>query len=302
MSWFKRQGSVKGEVRSSPLHQPHVGHQAPPQGPQVPPQGQAPQGSVMSRPRSGTDPDTCLEVFKSHWLQAVTIMNKTNMASAGVKRNTLTEEVNAVSQHLDQMMMLLVEEEGSDGNGQGPVLQYLLSEDILEKILTWSSRIGEHIDRIRLSQLKTYDMLISQANQQLLIHKPVIRPLMKLLAACADHPNNAMETHIVLLLHQLCVCVTRNAQILELLFNASSDHGPAKFLMFSLLIPYVHREGVIGQQARDALLLIMALSSKHESIGKYIANNSDFCPVSTCYTCDIIYTCMYSHQTFIELF
>ena len=80
-------------------------------------------------------------------------------------------------------------------------------------------------------------------------------------------------------MHALCVCVTQNTQILELLFNAGAEHGPAKFLVFSLLIPYVHREGVIGQQARDALLLIMALSNTRQSIGVYIAEHSDFCPV-----------------------
>ena len=95
---------------------------------------------------------------------------------------------------------------------------------------------------------------------------------------CAPFQN--IEKQVILLLHQLCVCVTQDSRLLELLYNASSDHGPAKFLMFSLLIPYVHREGSIGQQARDALLLIMALSSKHDHIGKYIADNSDFCPVS----------------------
>ena len=82
-----------------------------------------------------------------------------------------------------------------------------------------------------------------------------------------------------MLLHQLCVCITKDSRLLELLYNASSDHGPAKFQMFSLLIPYVHKEGSTGQQARDDLLLIMALSSKHNQIGKYIADNSDFCPV-----------------------
>ena len=66
---------------------------------------------------------------------------------------------------------------------------------------------------------------------------------------------------------------------MELLFNASADHGPTKFLMFSLLMPYVHYEGSVGQQARDALLLIMALSAKHQRIGVYIAEHSDFCPV-----------------------
>ncbi len=84
---------------------------------------------------------------------------------------------------------------------------------------------------------------------------------------------------MILLLHQLCVCVTQDSRLLELLYNSSSDHGPAKFLVFSLLIPYVHKEGSVGQDARDALLLIMALSSRYDSIGKYIAENSDFCPV-----------------------
>ncbi|GBL98469.1 UPF0518 protein GE18198, partial [Araneus ventricosus] len=51
------------------------------------------------------------------------------------------------------------------------------------------------------------------------------------------------------------------------------------FLIFSLLIPFVHREGAIGQQARDALLLCMALSRRNESIGVYIAEHSNFCPV-----------------------
>ena len=58
-------------------------------------------------------------------------------------------QVDAVSQHVDQMMLLLMEEEGegAEGHGQGPILQYLLAEDVLEKILMWSSRVGEHVDR-----------------------------------------------------------------------------------------------------------------------------------------------------------
>ena len=34
-----------------------------------------------------------------------------------------------------------------------------------------------------------------------------------------------------------------------------------------------------GQQARDALLLIMQLSNRNESIAKYIVENTNFCPV-----------------------
>lgn len=79
----------------------------------------------------------------------------------------------------------------------------------------------------------------------------------------------------------------RNSIYVSLKSNVSAcstdtDHGPARFLIFSLLIPYIHREGPVGQKARDALLLIMTLSARHPHIGHYIANNSDFCPVSSC--------------------
>jgi hypothetical protein len=51
-------------------------------------------------------------------------------------------------------------------------------------------------------------------------------------------------------------------------------------MIFTLLIPFVHREGGIGQQARDALLLCMSLSKKNETVGSYIAEHSNVCPVS----------------------
>jgi hypothetical protein len=51
-------------------------------------------------------------------------------------------------------------------------------------------------------------------------------------------------------------------------------------VIFTLLIPFVHREGGIGQQARDALLLCMSLSKKNENVGSYIAEHSNVCPVS----------------------
>lgn len=46
-----------------------------------------------------------------------------------------------------------------------------------------------------------------------------------------------------------------------------------------MLIPYIHREGSLGHQARDALLLCMALSQKNTNVGNYIAQYSSVCPV-----------------------
>lgn len=51
------------------------------------------------------------------------------------------------------------------------------------------------------------------------------------------------------------------------------------FIIFSLLLPYVHSEGSLGHQARDALLLCMSLSQKNSNVGTYIAKYSSMCPV-----------------------
>lgn len=62
----------------------------------------------------------------------------------------------------------------------------------------------------------------------------------------------------------------------------SEDQGAANFLIFSLLIPFIHREGLVGQQARDALLLIMSLSAENQRVAQHIAENTYFCPVRRC--------------------
>ena len=218
----------------------------------------------------------------------------------------MSEDVEAVMRYVDQMVLLLVEEEASPGGGQGPILEYLLTEDVLGRLLAWTnpapsaanaSQQHELQHRLKLQHLRMYELLISQARQPLLLHKPVIRPLLKLLSSCDNNPNPAVETRLILILHQLCVCVTQNKQILELLFDATADHGSSGFLMFSLLIPYTHREGAVGQQARDALLLIMALSYSHHDIGTYIAHNSHFCPVSPLpHISHLMYHSVHSHS------
>ncbi|CAF4004111.1 unnamed protein product [Rotaria magnacalcarata] len=86
-----------------------------------------------------------------------------------------------------------------------------------------------------------------------------------------EHKNSNATT--------VCVSITRNPTLLEFCFDISAEHGPSKFIIFSLLIPFVHRDELAGQQARDALLLIMQLSNRNESIAKYIVENTNFCPI-----------------------
>ncbi|XP_045203836.2 FHF complex subunit HOOK interacting protein 1B-like isoform X4 [Mercenaria mercenaria] len=255
MSWFKKRTDSKNSSDASSVNS---------------------EGPMERRSRRDTDPATCLEVFRNHWDQAY------NIISRDVENGTKStdDEINTVSHNFEQMITLLAGEAGEDGQGMpGPILHYLLEHEILEKFCGWCHRYHDDVGKLVQEQLRMFEHLISQSNQLLLIHKPVIRPLLNLLAYCSDDNTSGIEASLVLVLHQLCVSISKETVILESVFNMNADHGPTKFLIFSLLIPYLHREGKVGQQARDALLLIMTMSSKHPYIGIYIAENSDFCPV-----------------------
>lgn len=80
---------------------------------------------------------------------------------------------------------------------------------------------------------------------------------------------------------QVCVCMAKETAVLELIFRCGPvQQGPTNLLIFSLLVPFIHRDGSLGQQARDALLLVMATSASNHAVARHIAENSYFCPVS----------------------
>ncbi|KAG9333413.1 hypothetical protein JZ751_012673 [Albula glossodonta] len=263
------------------------------------------------------DPETCLMVFQNHWRQ---------------------------------MMCLLVGEQGV-GGAPGPILQCVLAENVLERLLQW--HLGRGLDlHSQGALLRLFELLLGQAQQPLLQHGAVLQPLLRLLGSCVS-PLGAcpttLEPSLVLLLNQVCVSLAQQPTMLEIMLqdppphasqspapnhshgptstsqspnhshgptstsqslnhshgpastSQSSNHshgptstsqspnhshglfldteGPTPLLVFSLLVPFIHREGVLGQQARDALLLVMAATSKNQAVASYIANNSYFCPV-----------------------
>ncbi|XP_012687202.2 FHF complex subunit HOOK interacting protein 1A isoform X2 [Clupea harengus] len=249
----------------------------------------------------GVDPETCMIVFKNHWAQVVKILEKHDpLRSGGGGVSALGglgsgglgglrfgpipgDEASAVQNYVEHMLFLLMEEECGQAGAMGPILEFVVMENVMERLFLWSLR-REFTDDMKLEQLKMYEMLVGQARQPLLHHKPVLRPLMMLLSACsspgpASAASPAVEAELVLLLHQLCCVLAKDPSVLELFFHTSEDQGAANFLIFSLLIPFIHREGAVGQQARDALLLIMALSAENHVVARHIAENTYFCPV-----------------------
>uniref|UniRef100_A0A3B5AED2 Protein FAM160A1-like n=1 Tax=Stegastes partitus TaxID=144197 RepID=A0A3B5AED2_9TELE len=256
----------------------------------------------------GVDPETCMIVFKNHWAQVVKILEKhepgrgstgalgflSGHSSSGASRlgPIPADEASAVQNYVEHMLFLLMEEEAGQGGAMGPILELVVLEGVMERLFLWSLR-RQFTEDMKLEQLRMYQMLLSQARQPLLHHKPVLRPLMMLLASCAGascqtagilltfYGGGVVEAELVLLLNQLCAALVKDPSVLELFFHTSEDQGAANFLLFSLLIPFTHRQGSVGQQARDSLLLIMSLSASEPRVAQHIAQNTYFCPVKT---------------------
>uniref|UniRef100_A0AAG5DTK5 FHF complex subunit HOOK-interacting protein C-terminal domain-containing protein n=1 Tax=Anopheles atroparvus TaxID=41427 RepID=A0AAG5DTK5_ANOAO len=252
-------------------------------------------GLTAIRPFDATecDPKACYDSFCIHWQQAYEIIQRSENY-----RSQSHDDVLGVVTHLDHMVTLLLMELHHCNKlslpGQtappAPCLEHLLSENLLDKLYEWGIKTGRYANAVRLEQLKLYEQLVSHSRHQLLVHEPFLRPLLKLLASSQNeiYPPD-VEKRLVILLNQLCVVLMQNVHLLDLFFFSTTQtqtHSPranngghTNFIIFSLLIPYVHREGSLGHQARDALLLCMALSQKNSNVGTYIATYSSICPV-----------------------
>ncbi|KAJ1073712.1 hypothetical protein K5549_006950 [Capra hircus] len=213
------------------------------------------------------------------WLQVVKILEKHDpLKNTQAKYGSIPpDEASAVQNYVEHMLFLLIEEQARDA-AMGPILEFVVSENIMEKLFLWSLR-REFTDETKMEQLKMYEMLITQSHQPLLHHKPILKPLMMLLSSCSGTTTPTVEGKLVVLLNQLCSILAKDPSILELFFHTSEDQGAANFLIFSLLIPFIHREGTVGQQARDALLFIMSLSAENTVVAHHIVENTYFCPV-----------------------
>uniref|UniRef100_A0A8D2J718 Family with sequence similarity 160 member A1 n=1 Tax=Varanus komodoensis TaxID=61221 RepID=A0A8D2J718_VARKO len=227
----------------------------------------------------GVDPETCMIVFKTHWAQVVKILEKHDpLKNTQAKYGLIPpDEASTVQNYVEHMLFLLIEEQAKDA-AMGPILEFVVTENIMEKLFLWSLR-REFTDEMKIEQLKMYEMLVTQSHQPLLHHKPILKPLMMMLSSCSGTTTPAVEVELVVLLNQLCSILAKDPSILELFFHTSEDQGAANFLIFSLLIPFIHREGTVGQQARDALLFIMSLSAENNVVANHIVENTYFCPV-----------------------
>lgn len=188
------------------------------------------------------DPKACFDSFRKHWQQAYDVIKRTNKAPSD-------DDVVGVVNLLDHMLTLLLvelhnanklklEQEKQQNTHSfhhhvnSPCLEYTLSENILDKLYEWSLTTGGYSNVVRLELLKLFELLVSHSRNQLLVHEPFLRPLLKMLGSSQDeiYPIE-VEKRLVILLNQLCVLLMQNVDLLDLFFFSTSqhqDHGKAK--------------------------------------------------------------------------
>ncbi|EDO40782.1 predicted protein [Nematostella vectensis] len=212
-----------------------------------------------------------LKLVDVHWNSSQQIM--------GLDSKTVgpQERCKILMYHLNEIVSVLAEEKEEC---PGPCLKYVLDENIFEIVFMWgtSSYVNELMKR---EQIKVFRNLIERSKAPILIYEQVWKPLLCLLHSCASTklPSD-MEEDYVAVLKGLCVSANRDIVLLDLFFLENHNHSEISgFSVFSLLIPYVHREGDLGVWARDAMLLSMALSSIDARLGSYIVEETNFCPI-----------------------
>ncbi|GBP59437.1 UPF0518 protein GF15501 [Eumeta japonica] len=226
------------------------------------------------------EPQACYSSFCKHWQQAYDIIIKS-------QPQHLHDDVLGVVNHLEQLGTLLVlEARAREINTQigSPVscLEYLLSENLLDKLYEWAVCTGKYENAVRLEELKLFSSLISHYSSQVIAAEPFLRPLLKLLSGFRNElPPVNIESQLVTVLNQLCVALMQNLKFIDLFFlTAHMQNGSqSEFIIVRLLLSSVHREGSVGASARDALLLCAKMSAKSDQLAHYMLNVSNTCPV-----------------------
>ena len=185
--------------------------------------------------------------------------------------------------HLKVIAEILHKElEQSTSNGcTSECLELFLSENMLEKAYLFSSRQRIYCSEVRLALLNFSTSLLSCSGPPLFIHQQVLRPLNRLLRACEMAHDHWLDSSLVTLLHQMCILIQENESLLDLFFTVGGGQVPSKFIVFTLLVRYIHDLSEVGMRARDAMLLCLSIAgrSPHSSLCDFIITYTEFCQV-----------------------
>lgn len=226
------------------------------------------------------------EDIESHWRQLDEITS-----------NGITDpfDIVDIKKHLNAMGKLVADERPHNSGRTGDCLEFLLSEDVVEKLYTLSLRERTYSKDLRLCILNFFVELLSSP-QPLLIHQQVLRPLTKLLHVLEENKDEEITAALVPVLHQICIIIYNNPSLLDLFYMDGRKSSQSKCLIFALLVAHIHETDNnittsilntngsknVASCSRDAVLSFLSLAKKinHKGLATFIIDDTSFCPVS----------------------
>ncbi|CAH8543952.1 unnamed protein product [Heterobilharzia americana] len=214
-----------------------------------------------------------IQEFCDHWGNCKSLISENNSTVLSLSK------IETVFYHVGKIILLVVDEHSPCNSGQnklvqGSYLQAVLQNNVFESILIWieasptlkDEKSISTRDVLRRNLIIAFEQLITQSKQNVLFHRQILQPLCQLLFKLSSQLRPSYDQIYGRLLHSF------SRQLCKEIFNQS-------YMIFSLLVPLVHRNDTLGDAARDSFLLIFAISKKDDNLGQYLAYESDICPV-----------------------
>ncbi|CAH8858516.1 unnamed protein product [Trichobilharzia szidati] len=231
-------------------------------------------------------PSGSIQEFYDHWDSCKSIINDSNNTVLSIAK------IESVFNHVGKIILLVVDEHFSCKSEQntvqqGSYLEAVLHNNIFQSLLIWieasptlkDDKSLSTRDVLRRNLIIAFEQLITQSRQNVLLHRPILQPLCQLLFKLSSQLRPGYDQIYGRLLHSVCVLLCRNYQLLDYSRQLCKEIFNQPYMIFSLLVPLVHRNDTLGDSARDSFLLIFAISKKDDQLGQYLAYESDICPV-----------------------
>ena len=217
---------------------------------------------------------TPIDVMDEHWRSLNDLM------STPITNPFALQEF---QEHISFIEDILYKEQlkSSSNDRTNECIELLLSENVLEKIYFFTTRQRNYSVDVRLTILHFFKSLLSLPGPPLFIHQQVLRPLNRMLRVCEMAHEQNLSSKLIPLLHQICIVIQENESFLDLFFTDGAGQVPSKFLVFTLLVPYLHDTSEVGMIARDAMLLCLSVAgrSPQSSLCDFVVADTDFCQV-----------------------
>ncbi|CAH8511024.1 unnamed protein product [Schistosoma turkestanicum] len=207
-----------------------------------------------------------LQELYDHWTNCKSLINEKDNAVLSISK------IETVFYHVGKIILLVIDEHFSntvekDKLVEGSYLEALIKTNIFELLLIWiegnptpkdEKAIGIR-DILRRYLITAFDQLITQSKQSVLLHRPILQPLCQFLFKLSSQLRPSYDQIYGRLLHEVCILLCRNFQLLEFSKKIAHPHVCDQLLHFihsGFLIPVLG--SALHQNAMDEVIAATA--------------------------------------------